>query len=53
MAGFANALKPEKFSGLHFKRWQVKVTLWLIAMNVFHVNKGKSEVILTPKEEKK
>jgi hypothetical protein len=27
MAGFADALKPEKFTGMHFKRWQVKVTL--------------------------
>ncbi|WVZ49533.1 hypothetical protein U9M48_000881 [Paspalum notatum var. saurae] len=27
MAMFANALKPEKFSGVHFKRWQIKCTL--------------------------
>jgi hypothetical protein len=25
MAGLADALKPEKISGMHFKRWQVKV----------------------------
>jgi hypothetical protein len=28
MAGFAGALTPEKFSGAHFKRWQVKAKLW-------------------------
>jgi hypothetical protein len=27
MAGFADALRLEKFSGVHFKRWQVKVRL--------------------------
>jgi hypothetical protein len=37
MAAFADALKPENFTGMHFKRWQVKATLWLTTMNVFHV----------------
>jgi hypothetical protein len=53
MAGLADALKPEKFTGIHFKRWQVKTTLWLTTMNVFHVSKGKPEGGLTPEEEKK
>jgi hypothetical protein len=35
------------------QRWQVKVMLWLTAMNVFHVSKGKPKGILTPEEEKK
>jgi hypothetical protein len=52
MAAFADALKPEKFNGMHFKRCQVKATLWLTAMNVFHVNKGKPEGALTPEQEK-
>jgi hypothetical protein len=52
MAGFADALKPEKFNGMHFKRWQVKATLWLTVMNVFHVSKGKPEGALTPEQEK-
>ncbi|WVZ71715.1 hypothetical protein U9M48_020267 [Paspalum notatum var. saurae] len=43
MAVFADALKPEKFSGVHFKRWQIKCTLWLEAMHVFWVSKGKPE----------
>jgi hypothetical protein len=27
MDAFVDALKPEKFIGMHFKRWQVKATL--------------------------
>jgi hypothetical protein len=52
MAAFADARKPEKFNGMYFKRWQVKATLWLTAMNVFHVSKGKSEGAMTPEQEK-
>jgi hypothetical protein len=47
MAAFADALKLEKFNSMHFKRWQVKVTLWLTAMNVFHVSKGQPKGELT------
>jgi hypothetical protein len=35
MAGFIDALRPKKFSGAHFKRWSVKLTDWLTAMEVF------------------
>jgi hypothetical protein len=35
MASFVDALRPEKFSDTHFKRWSVKVTYWLTAMKVF------------------
>ncbi|WVZ54788.1 hypothetical protein U9M48_005536 [Paspalum notatum var. saurae] len=41
MAHLADALRPDKFSGMHFKRWQVKVTLWLNAMGVFWASNGK------------
>ena len=37
MAGFAEAMKLEKFTGVNFKRWQTRVKLWLSAMNVFWV----------------
>src|SRR6266542_1164583 len=53
MARFADALKPDKFFGVHFKRWQVKVTLWLTAMNVFWVSNGKSEGELSDSDQKK
>jgi hypothetical protein len=35
MASFVDALRLEKFSGAHFKRWTVKITYWLTAMEVF------------------
>jgi hypothetical protein len=35
MARFVDSLKPAPFVGVNFKRWQMKVTLWLTAMNVF------------------
>jgi hypothetical protein len=41
MARFVDVLRPEKFSGEHFKRWQTRVILWLSAMNVLWVSKGK------------
>ena len=37
---------------MHFKRWQVKATLWLTAMNVFWVSEGKPDGVLTPDKEK-
>jgi hypothetical protein len=40
MAGFADALRPEKFSGVHFKRWQVKVRLWLTVMHAWEARLG-------------
>jgi hypothetical protein len=35
MAEFVDALRLTPFSGVHFKRWEVKVMLWLTAMDVF------------------
>jgi hypothetical protein len=35
MAEFVDALKPAPFNGVNFKRWQMRVTLWLTIMNVF------------------
>ncbi|XP_025823852.1 uncharacterized protein LOC112899560 isoform X1 [Panicum hallii] len=52
MAGFVDALRPEKFSGEYFKRWQTRVIMWLSAMNVLWVSKGKPEGPLTPEQEK-
>ena len=37
MAGFSDAMKPEKFTGVNFKRWQTRAQLWLSAMGVFWV----------------
>jgi hypothetical protein len=35
MASFTDALRPDKFTGVHFKRWQYKADLWLTMMKVF------------------
>jgi hypothetical protein len=35
MAEFIDALKPAPFTGMNFKRWQMRVTLWLTVMNMF------------------
>ncbi|KAK3135602.1 hypothetical protein QOZ80_5BG0420890 [Eleusine coracana subsp. coracana] len=52
MAGFVDALRPKKFTGVPFKRWQVKVTLWFTVMNVFCVSTGKPEGDLTADQKK-
>jgi hypothetical protein len=35
MPGFVDALRHTPFTGANFKRWQMKVTLCITAMNVF------------------
>jgi hypothetical protein len=52
MAGFVDALSPTPFTGVNFKRWQLRVTLWITAMNMFWVSEGKPEGELSPKKEK-
>jgi hypothetical protein len=34
MAGFVDALRPMPCTGANFKRWQMRITMWLTAMNV-------------------
>jgi hypothetical protein len=47
MARFVDALRPEKFSGEHFKRWKMRVILWLSAMNVLWVSKANLRGLLS------
>src|SRR3990170_1225408 len=49
-SGFTAALKPDKFTGTYFKRWQTKTTLWLTAMNVFWVTGVSTGTIATEQE---
>jgi hypothetical protein len=35
MASFTDALKLNKFTGVHYKRWQYKDELWVTMMKVF------------------
>jgi hypothetical protein len=52
MAEFIDVLKPVPFTGANFERWQMRAILWLTAMNVFWVSKGKPEGGLTHEKEK-
>ncbi|KAH7842881.1 hypothetical protein Vadar_010145 [Vaccinium darrowii] len=36
----ANAVKPEKFSGEHFKRWQTQVRYWLSVLGLYSAIDG-------------
>jgi hypothetical protein len=53
MASFADALRSEKFFGVHFKRWSVKVTDWLTAMEVFWVKDGLREGDISDEDQSK
>jgi hypothetical protein len=37
MGNYADAMKPDKFTCVNFKRWQMITQLWLSAMGVFWV----------------
>jgi hypothetical protein len=53
MAGFIDALRPDKFTGVHFKRWQCKAELWLTMIKVFQISKGKPEGTMYDEDQKK
>src|SRR6185312_10287463 len=53
MAGFAESLRLEKFTGVNFKIWKSKVRLWFTAMHIWDMRFGKPEGVLTVEEQKK
>ena len=53
MASLADALRPDKFTGVHFKRWQIKATLWLTALKIFWVIDGKPQGTISDEDQKK
>jgi hypothetical protein len=53
MAGFADALRPDKFTSVHFKRWQVKVRLWLTILHVWEARLSISIGDHSPDERRK
>jgi hypothetical protein len=53
IASFVDVLRPEKFSGKHFKRWSIKITDWLTAMEVFWVKDGLPEGDISDKNQSK
>jgi hypothetical protein len=53
IAGFTDALRLDKFTGVHFKMWQYKAELWLTTMKVFQISKGKPEGTMSEDDQKK
>ena len=53
MAGFADAIRPDKFISVSFKRWQVKCQLWLMPLKIFHVSKGMPEITISEQDQEK
>ena len=53
MASLADELRPDKVTGVHFKRWQIKATLWLIALKIFWVTDGKPQGTMSDEDQKK
>ena len=53
MGHLADALKREKFTGAHFKRWQYKTTMWLQALKVFEAKDGLPEGTISEQDQNK
>jgi hypothetical protein len=41
VTSFAVVLNPNAFDGSNYKQWRDRMILWLTAMNIIHVVKGK------------
>ena len=50
MAGFAESLRPDKFTGVNFKIWKLKVRLWFTAMHIWDMRLGKPVGVLTAED---
>ena len=53
MGHLADAMKPEKFAGFHFKRWQARTTMWLQNLKVFEAIEGLPEGTISEKDQNK
>jgi len=53
LASFANALRSDKFTGVHFKRWQVKCRLWLTVLYAWQARLGIPPGDHSPEERRK
>ena len=53
MARFADALRLDKFTSVHFKRWQVKVRLWLTVLHAWEARLGIPAGEHSPEERRK
>jgi hypothetical protein len=50
VTSFTATLKPNDFDGSNYKRWGDRMILWLTAMNIIHVAKGKTEQFTQEKQ---
>jgi hypothetical protein len=50
VTSFTVALKPNAFDGSNYKWWRDRMILWLTAMNIIHVTKGKPEQLTSEEE---
>ena len=53
MGHLSDALRPEKFTGEGFKRWQYKTTLWLQSLKVFQATEGLPEGTISDEDQNK
>ena len=53
MGHLSDALRPDKFTGVDFKRWQYKTTLWLRSLKVFEASEGLPEGTISEEDQNK
>jgi hypothetical protein len=53
ITALADVLKPDKFTSVHFKRWQVKTMLWLTILKINWVINGKYEQTMSEEDRRK
>ena len=53
MGHLSDALRPDKFIGADFKRWQYKTTLWLQSLKVFEASAGLPEGTISDEDQNK
>ena len=53
MSRFADALRLDKFTSVHFKRWQVKCRLWLTVLYAWQARLGIPPGDHSPEERRK
>jgi hypothetical protein len=51
MANYSDAIKPDKFTGVNFKRWQMRAQLWILAKGIFWVMSNPPALPLISKNE--
>ena len=51
MTALSDALKPEKFTGVHFVRWSARAMIWFVALKIdWVINDARPEWVLLEAE---